>query len=406
MNERMLKILFITAATAGCLLALASASVMAQQVTSAEGSTAAAVTRGREGQITVKLERGGKVSVDNRTTGRIVVIGWDKDTVEARATSERGIEAVRFSVQGDSSDRTVWLKADYARAEKFENEPRPAVPAATSEPSTAPENAAPPAGLPKQIRMPGTSTEDEVDDPPMRDERPLEVHLEVRVPRYAELEVIKVIRSYVEVSGVETSVLVLGSKGDVSLKNVGAAEVRTRGGAVAVDNSSGLVDVVTVSGPVRVRHAGGDVRVLSSSGQVEIECVRGRVNVDSASGLVRLDNIFGDVDASTSNSDVLFSGALRKDGRYHLKSMSGAVEMALRDKPPGFTAALSSYRGLIENEIKLNIKQASQHEETINRRIIGRYGDGQAQITLDTFDGKVKLGKLAPAEVKECKVQN
>jgi hypothetical protein len=329
--------------------------------------------------VSVKLERGGKVSVDNRTTGRIVVIGWDKDTIEARATSERGSEAVRFSVQGEPSAQSVWLKADYARYEKPETEP-----------SEEEES----------------STYEGVSDPPMREERPVEVHLEVRVPRYAEIEVIKVIRSYVEVSGVETPIVVLGDKGDVVLKNVGAAEVRTRSGTVGVENASGLVDVVTVSGPVRVRQAGGDVRVLSISGQVEIECARGRVNVDSASGLVRLDNIYGDVDATTSNSNVLFSGALRKDGRYHIKSMSGAVEMALRDRLPGFTAALSSYRGLIENEFKLNIKQASQHEETINRRIIGRYGDGQAQITLDTFDGKVKLGKLAPGQVKECKAQN
>lgn len=322
--------------------------------------------------VNVRLERGGKVSVDNRTTGRIVVIGWDKDTVEAKATSERGIEAVKFSVEGDPSAKSVWLKADYAKTEKPEIEFDP----------------------------------DISDDPPTRDDRPIEVHLEVHVPRYAEIEVIKVIRSHVEVSGVETPLAVLGDKGNVVLRNVGAVEVRTRGGAVEVDNAKGLVDVVTASGPVRVRHAGDDVRVLSISGQVELECVRGRVNVDSASGAVRLDNIFGDVDASTSNSDVFFTGALREDGRYHLKSMSGAVGMSLRDKLPGFTVALSSYRGLIENDIQLNIKQASQHEESVNRRIIGRYGDGQAQITLDTFDGKVKLGKLAPGEMKECKIQN
>ncbi len=348
------------------------------KLTSMMKSREAEVRQATVTPVSVRLERGGKVAVDNRTTGRIVVIGWDKDTVEASATSERGVEAVRFSVRGDSSDKSVWLKADYAKAEKPESESSSDI----------------------------SLTDDSDDDPPMREDRPIEVHLEVRVPRYAEIEVIKVIRSYVEVSGVETSVLVLGNKANVSLKNVGAAEVRTRDGAVEVDTVKGLVDVVTASGPVRVRHASGDVRVLSISGQVEIECVRGRVNVDSASGAIRLDNISGDVDASTSNSDVLFTGALREDGRYHLKSMSGAVGMVLRDKLPGFTAALSSYRGQIDNQLQLNINPASQQEETINRRIIGRYGDGQAQITLDTFDGKVKLSKLAPGEMKECKTQN
>jgi hypothetical protein len=348
---------------------------------------------GRRATVTpfnVRLERGGKISVDNRTTGRIVVIGWDKDTVEARATSERGAELVRFSVQGDPLAKSVRLKADYASDEKAETEARNE--AATSNAATS--------------VIPGASASGEVNDPPLRDERPVEVHLEVRVPRFAEIEVIKVIRSNVEVSGVETPLAILGDRSNITLRNVGAAEVRTRSGTVEVENASGLVDVVTSSGMVRVRHAGGDVRVLSISGQVEVECVRGRVNVDSASGIVRLDNISGDVDASTSNSDVFFTGALREDGRYHLKSMSGAIEMNLRDKLPGFTAALSSYRGLIDNQIQLKVKQTSEDESTVNRRIIGRYGNGQAQITLDTFDGKVKLGKLAPGQVKECKAQN
>jgi hypothetical protein len=83
--------------------------------------------------------------------------------------------------------------------------------------------------------------------------------------------------------------------------------------------------------------------------------------------------------------------------------MSGSVEFTLQENPTGFTAALSSYRGVIENEFQLANQQASQHEENVNRRIIGRYGDGQAQISLDTFDGRVKLGKSATDAVKECK---
>jgi hypothetical protein len=351
--------------------------------------------------VSARLERGGKVTVDNRTTGRIVIIGWDKDMVEARATSERGIEAVRFALGGgddDSPVKSLWLKADYAKGEAPTGS-RPA----DSVSAPAPDIPSLPASLPSQIRTPGAVPNyDGTIEPPMRDKRPLEVHLEVRVPRYAEIEVIKVTRSNVEVTGVETPLAILGDKSDVVLRNVGAVEVRTHTGAVEVENASGLVDIVTASGPIRVRNAQGDVRVLSINGQVEIGCVRGRVNIDSTSGPVKLDNVFGDVDANTSNGDVFLTGALRKDGRYHLKSMSGVVEMSLRDNPPGFTAALSSYRGLIENQFQLKIKQASSPEEAINRRIIGRYGDGQAQITLDTFDGKVKLSKLEPGAVKDC----
>jgi hypothetical protein len=382
--------------------------------------------------VSVKLERGGHVSVDNRTTGRIRIIGWDRDTVEATATSERGGEAVRFAVR-ETPEKYIWLKADYLEREgdkpprleakpRLEATPRSEAPTVVPTPQALPRKPGTPPVPPVESRLPEIISrsvsdklnklealaEDDYTGPPMVDGRPMEVHLEVRVPRYAEIELIKVIRSRVEVTGVETPIVVLGNKGDVVLKNVRDAEVRTRSGSVEIEDAAGFVEVVTAGGPVQVRRAGGDVRVLSISGKIEIECVRGRVNVDSADGSVTLSNVQGDVEANSSNSNVLFTGAIREDGRYHLKTMSGAIEMAVRDKAPGFTAALSSYTGTIENDFQLQIKQSrEQHTEgDVNRRIIGRHGDGQAQITLDSFDGKIKLAKISPGAVKECKAQN
>lgn len=388
--------------------------------------------------VHIKFERGDKITVDNRTTGRIRITGWDKDYVEATATSERGIEAVRSSVDDSSPQKRIRLKADYASRESrptLNPQPKPTpaeskLPASPTDsmrpasPKTPPPPVPKPAPSPKQIRPPKYSDEAEAsvenkseisidskaemlynDMPPQRNEdgQLVEVDLEVSVPRYAEIELIKVIRSGVEVTGVETPLTIVGDKSTVTLRNVGAVEVRTRGGAVEVENASGLVDVVTTSGPVNVRRAGSDVRVLSISGEVRVECARGRVNVDNTEGNITLNSVQGDVDANTSNSSVQFAGAIRDDGRYHLKSMSGAVEMTVQDRPPGFTAALSSYRGAIENAFQLKTRQSSQHEEEVNRRIIGVYGNGRAQIMLDTFDGKVNLRKAPLSAMKECK---
>jgi Putative adhesin len=371
--------------------------------------------------VSIKLERGDKISVDNRTTGRIRITAWDKDFVEAKATSERGVEAIKYSIAGELPQKNVWLKADYARRDEAGGgSPGPKVepPPMTKTPPTITKPTAPttPTNVPAKPRQPGTAGKPEItyelkrdisnddNDPPLRsDGRPYEVNLEVSVPRYAEIEVIKVTRSPVEVTGVETPLTVVGDKSTLSFKNIGAVEVRTRNGAIEVENASGLVDIVTASGPVNVKHAGGDVRVLSISGTVGVECVRGRVNIDNTDGAITLSNVQGDVDVSTSNSDVLFTSSIREGGRYFLKSMSGAVRMSVQDKPPGFTASLSSYRGTIENDFQLKVKQSSQHEETVNRRLVGSYGNGKAQLTLDTFDGEINLRKLAPGAVKECK---
>ncbi|HKR02933.1 MAG TPA: DUF4097 family beta strand repeat-containing protein [Pyrinomonadaceae bacterium] len=421
MNKRMLDIIFCLLIVTGLFVPPSPA--LAQQVAPPQGgpqivgvdSTGAGQ---QEGRVSFKLRRGGHVAVDNRTTGRIVIVGWDRDTVEAVATSERGAELVRTSVT-DSPDDFILLKADYLKRDGEETArpaptPYPAATPAIIVPPDVPPVSTVPAVTPPKIRPPENFRKPPVfsdgvkNDPPMRDGRPIEVHLEVRVPRYAEIELIKVNRSNVEVTNVDTPIVILGDKSNVVLRHVGQAEVRTRSGAVEIEDVRGLVEVTTASGSVRVLRAGGDVRVFSISGDMNIECVRGRVNVDSADGSIRLANVGGDVEASASNSNVYFAGPIREDGRYHLKTMSGAVVMALRDKPPGFTAALSSYRGTIENDFQLQIKPTTeQHTDgDVNRRLIGRHGDGQAQITLDSFDGKVKLGKLAPAQTSECQTQN
>jgi DUF4097 and DUF4098 domain-containing protein YvlB len=232
--------------------------------------------------------------------------------------------------------------------------------------------------------------------------RPGEIFLEVKVPRYAELEVIEVVRSEVLISGLETAVTVNGEKSAIKLRRVGAAEVKTRSGEVEVDSVNGLIDVITTSGTIVVKNAGGDVRALSLSGRIEIHCARGRVDVSNTDGPITLASAGGDVSATATNSRIHFTGSIRADGRYYLKSMSGAVEMEVPANSPGFTAALSSYRGGVTTDFPLKAKQPAP-QSPVNRRLIGRYGNGQAQITLDSFDGAVKLSKLAAGALKDCR---
>jgi hypothetical protein len=315
---------------------------------------AAEVVRDEQGRVRVRLARGGKVELDNRTTGRIVVTGWDHDYIEAEATSERGAEHVVARSDVGLNGQRVGLTADY-KDETW---------------------------LPRLVA-------------------PDEVHLLVKLPRYAELDLISVNRSEVEVTGVTTPVAVSGKRSAIRLRDVGAVEVRNERGAVEVDGAAGLVDVVTSSGPVRVRNVRGDVRVISLSGEAEIGCVRGRVNVSNTEGAVALLDVDGDVDATTVNSVIRFAGPLRPEGRYHLKSMSGDVEMGVRRSPPGFTALLSSYRGSVDSDFALDSRQ--QPKDSPGTRRFSRHGDGRAQITLDSFDGRVRLSKLQSGQPEACR---
>jgi hypothetical protein len=385
-------------------------STSARQQSPAEVRPAPAVERDEQGRVRVRLARGGRVSLDNRTTGRIVVTGWDKDYIEAVATSTRGAEYVRAYSEAGLSGQSVTLKADYLP------QPWPDAPVIQAPPAPPPEPKPTPPSEPKPQPTAAPGDEDikererahswtlmglKVGPLGRPDSFPDEVHLEVKLPRYAEIELITVNRSEVEITGVATAVAVSGRRSAIRLRDVGAAEVRTERGAVEVDGAAGLVDVVTTGGPITVRNVRGDVRALSLTGSIEVSCVRGQVNVSNTGGPISLANVDGDVDATTVESDVIFDGLIRAEGRYHLKSMSGAVEMGVRRGPPGFTALLSSYRGQVESDFKLSSKQ--QPNSPAGNRLLGRYGDGRAQITLDSFEGRVKLSRLQPAQQETCR---
>jgi hypothetical protein len=193
-------------------------------------------------------------------------------------------------------------------------------------------------------------------------------------------------------------------------------------GDVDIENVNGLVNALVTSGDLSVSNAGGDVRAVLISGDTSIKCVKGRTDVNSASGSIILSSISGDVDAVTVSGEVSFTGQLRSSGRYRLKSTSGDVYMAISPNSPGFITTLSSYNGDIETEFPIKIEpsmpelanpspgqpgpgqqQARPVQRPVNRRVFGRYGDGQTQITLDSFSGSVHLKKSAQGAIKGCK---
>jgi hypothetical protein len=400
MNHKITRLLSLFFSTLACFIAPvntpAQESPEAKAARQAE-KPAPEVVRDQTGKVSIAVGRGLRINVGNRTTGPIIVIGWDRDTIEASATSDRGAEHVRVIVDPNPSGLRIALKADYAEESSAglrlghelleqvfsrmkEERYRPAV-----KPPQAPP--VPPTQAP--------------DVSPIAI-RPGEIFFEVKVPRYAEIELIEVYRSNVLVSGVETGIAVSGDRSEIKLKDVGAAEVRTSSGPVEVDQAKGLIDVITTSGAIAVKNAGGDVRALSISGKIEIQCAHGRVDVSNTDASITLTGINGDVTAMATNSSVRLSGSIRADGRYHLKSMSGTVEMEIPANSPGFTAALSSYRGGIGTDFPLKTNKPAPTSQT-NQRLIGRYGNGQAQITLDSFDGAVKLGKVSVGALKECR---
>jgi len=314
--------------------------------------------------VSVKLVRGGKVSISSRS-GQIVVSGWDRDVVEARATGDNGPVPIETQTTGDPARPRLLLTISARRYGR-------------------------------------------------------DAKLEVKVPRYADVETLDGYRGDIEVADVDGATLINAGNGEVKIMRVGSLKVSRRSGDVTVrevkgdvtarsfngdvvvDNVGGLVDVAATNGDLRVRNAAGDVRTNSATGDVEVRCAKGRADVASASGSITLIGVGGDVEASTASGDVIFRGQIRVAGNYRLKSISGAVSMTIQPDVAGFTATLSTYSGEIDTAFPLKVESPVQGGP-INRRITGTYGNGQAKLALDSFSGTVKIAKGTAAALKECK---
>jgi hypothetical protein len=314
--------------------------------------------------VSVKLVRGGKVSISSRS-GQIVVSGWDRDVVEASATGDSGPVPIETQTTGDPSRPRLLLTVSPRRYGR-------------------------------------------------------DAKLDVKVPRYADVETLEGYRGDIEVADVDGATLINAGNGDVKIMRVGSLKVSRRSGDVivrevkgdltarsfngdvVVENVGGLVDVAATNGDLRVHNAGGDVRANSATGDVEVRCAKGRAEVSSASGSITLIEVGGDVDASTASADVIFRGPIRVGGSYRLKSLSGDVSMTIQPDVAGFTATLTTYSGGIDTDFPLKVESPVQGGP-INRRITGTYGNGQAKLALDSFSGTVKIAKGSAAALKECK---
>jgi hypothetical protein len=333
------------------------------------------VTRSREfGNASFNVTGNIQVMVDNRTTGTIKVTGWDRDVIKAHAVSERGEEVVILERKTDGRETSIFMKADYADLESND----------------------------RTARI--------LDLPPLGNDGPIQIHLEVTLPRKALLNVIRVIRSNVVVENVDTPLTVSGGQSSIVLRHVGQVEVHTRSGNIEIEDARGIVNATTATGAIRLLSPKSEVRALSIVGPIEIRCARGHVDVANTNAPIDIYDSAGDVDAVAANSSVRFTGQLQEGRRYFLKSMSGRVEMILPANTRGFKATLSSYSGTVESEFPLNARQeqgnahaVKQGDKEFTRRINGLYGNSKTEIILDSFEGQVRVTKGKGQASATCK---
>lgn len=155
-----------------------------------------------------------------------------------------------------------------------------------------------------------------------RDEHPDAGHcgsnetIELTVPRGATVEV-ESRTGHVEVSDVaEARVKVLS--GDVDVRRVSrAVEVSCLSGDVSVSDSTGPVRVESVSGDVEARN----VRTTSAGDNFEAKSTSGDVTIEAVG--------HGHVTGAAVSGQILYTGALTRGGSYDFRTISGDVTLEL-----------------------------------------------------------------------------
>ena len=188
----------------------------------------------------------------------------------------------------------------------------------------------------------------------------------------------------VEGSGVETDLVVRGVAAAVKLNTV-EGDVTVEGAATEVVARSveGLVTITGARGRVAAGSVDGDVSLRNISGEARVESVDGDITV-------RGSDLTG-LEATTVDGDVSFSGPVKAGGSYRLNAHDGAITVALGSSP-NVEVRLSTWDGDLESDFPVTVTGAVRG----NRAMTFTLGQGAARLTLESFDGKIRLVRTLP----------
>ena len=197
--------------------------------------------------------------------------------------------------------------------------------------------------------------------------------LRLMVPLQADLD-IDAVSADVDVSGVAAGDLSIDSvSGDVSA--VGAPHEAT------IDSVSGDLKLVLNSAKVSTETVSGDIDLRGRlGGDVHVETVSGDIDVAGHESSVRK---FG---GNTVSGDMRISTALASGGRITLESVSGNLTLRM---PATLSAEVhgKSFSGdLVAPDV-----QISRPKHGPGSSFEHRYGNGDGEISLDSFSGDARL---------------
>lgn len=161
-------------------------------------------------------------------------------------------------------------------------------------------------------------------------------------------------------------------------------------GSIELEGVSGDVEARTVHGTVRARDVDGRIALHSTDDDVAVVGGAGRITAGTVDGDVTLEEVrASEVRASSVDGDVRFSGALAGGGTYRLSTHDGDLTVTL-DEPIDARVAVSTFDGAFSADFPVTLERFSG-----GREMRFTLGAGSAELTLEAFDGDIRLRRRA-----------
>lgn len=160
------------------------------------------------------------------------------------------------------------------------------------------------------------------------------------------------------------------------------------GSILATASSPGEASFENVSGDITLRITTGKVKVESVSGNVSLQGgLTGEVGMESVSGNVRLvAQALDELRVSTVSGDLFLQAALKPAGTIKAETLSGSLELIL-PRSTGAKLHAESFSGDIRSPSGNVVEEEHGPGKTLNTT----YGDGQGQISIESFSGDVQV---------------
>jgi DUF4097 and DUF4098 domain-containing protein YvlB len=137
--------------------------------------------------------------------------------------------------------------------------------------------------------------------------------------------------------------------GDIQLEQVGPLHVKSGGGDISVDYTTGPAELATGSGAVHVGAIEGKAVIKDSNGDIRLGDVSGELSVTAANGEISVDSARSTVVAKTSNGDIRLGEIA--SGSVTVTTASGSLDVGIRNGAAAWLDLKTQY-GTVHNSLE------------------------------------------------------